>query len=837
MSEEETILYPPRAAGNLLKRLAYIALSVSFISVSTTLWTDAGYLNIPVLTLVWALLLASGLLLIAATAIKPLRPNRRIDRIFRRKDIVGKILNKFSFVALALFFISTAESLAGTGVHGFVMAVSESALVVVAIALLLVSLSVKSGSRQMENLYLVLLLAGVAFLFAGIVSVLPQFGTDEIAIETYAAYLTLHGIDPYINRNMAGVFSFYHVPFYYLTPVLTGGFVHNLNYPGLSVILMMPAITGWIHSNYVLVFFNLASYPLLFYYYRRKNFTLIFPYAVLILFLNYNWIYYTAGGLTEIIWLFFLAASYVCRNRPLMSGMLYGLSLSSKQTAAAVLPFYLYFIYMEYEGSGRKFMQFILAGVMSFIATNLPFAIMGAGQWFFNIAGVAGQPIIGIGLGPSILSFAGFLPLNRIVFYALPVILTLGLLIIYIGHYSSMKYTLFAFPAIAFTFYYRLLLNYLVYWPFLILLLLPDLMEAVRSLPPAPERAGLSFPRFSPAEMLTERKIGVAAVLFILIGSGMAAGYGYAVAQHNPLRITGIDSYGDPFNIPGEITSMNVTVSYSPSASMEKEIPVYFRILINGAVVSANGMLWSAKNPVIRQGNTTLTIIPDTRIDYVPMRTSFRLIAYYGNLQAVYESAGAYISGIIPIYNPLMLKASYFNTSLPIGWYREGKGAGLKELAYVPGQMELGIKSGGGDTGFQDIKLINKGINMAYLAIEGYSINYSIRISSSGNSTGTHLSASGRLVSFYGAEFSFGNGSMNIMLGFNSSASYSLRQLAPDTLLIISNSTVINFTEVARIALGEQWNIGNATFMYLVGGLVTSNSISATFYGFGIRRV
>jgi uncharacterized membrane protein len=811
---------------NLIRRLAFAALSVFFISSATTLWSSAGYLDTGALIAVWALLFLSGLLLVLAAIVRPAIRGRRKRSLYDRIGLMKIVLGKSAWILLAVFFIYFAAGLWSAPVHaGLETVTAVWALLILSGLLLVLAVFADTGSRRMENAFLMILLAGMTVFFAGLVSTISLYGTDEIAIETYAAHLTVQGIDPYVNANMVGVFQLYHVSFYYLTPLLTGGFVHNLNYPGLSVLLMLPAALEWVHSNYILVFFNLASYPLLFHYYRRSDFTLIFPYAVFILFLNYNWIYYTAGGLTEIIWLFFLSASYVFRNRPWLGGLLYGLSLSSKQTAAAVLPFYLYFIYMENNRSRKLTGEFVLSGGLSFLFTNLPFILMNPDSWFFNVAGIADQPIIGIGLGPSVIAFAGFVPLARFVFYAVPVIIIFGLLAIYVSYYGELRYAFFAFPVIAFIFYYRLLLNYLVYWPFLILLVLPDVMQAVSAMkavtPVTPERRGMGSRIAATAGDLRKRRAGVAAVLLILLGSGLVTGYGYAAAVHSPLEITGIESFGDPFDMPSSITSMNVTVRYLPDAGMPQRIPLFFRVLINGPLVSANGMLWSAMSPYVGKGNTTLQIFPDTEIDYIPVNTGFRLIAYYGSLQAFYSSAGSRNISVVPMENPLMQRASFFDSAYPIGWKFYYSGGGKVSYVYTPGRVTLRLVMAGNAHTPAVAAMANEKINLTALASSDYILSYSILT----NDTGSTVC---------GVMFTFGNNTEHILVAYNSSVYFSYSNPGPDSIVISTNQTAIYFSQIASLALYQHWPLHGARFMYLVSTLSPDVVVSATFYDFSI---
>ncbi len=747
------------------------------------------------------------------------------------------LINRVAYIGLAIFFITYATSLwSRTGYLDLGMLVITWLLLILAGISLIYSAIIRVSRPGIDYVFLTLLLVGMTAYFVALVSIFPTFGTDELALDTYAAYLTLHGVDPYVSSNMIRAFSFYHVPFYFVTPVLTGGYVHYMTYPGLSVLLMVPAVLAGVHSNYTLIAFSLASYPLLFYYYRKKNFIDLFPYATFVLLVNFNWVYYTVGGVTDIVWLFFLALSYIYRDRPGTAGMLYGLSISFKQTPAAIFPFFLYFIYMEKGKDWKAALTFSLYMAASFLITNAPFIVMNPSAWFTSVAGVASQPIIGIGLGPSILAFAGFVTLARFVFLVLPVLILAAFFVLYVTGFERYKFAFFAFPVLAFVFYYRVLLNYLIYWPFLLLLLLPDIVEQLKSqglLAPV-TRTDLRRAVRAAISALRDNRLAASLVALIVIGGAIVTGLGYAAAGQEPLKIVKIDAFGNPYSVPGMITSMNVTVSYTPQNGQPVNIPVFFRILVNGPVVSANGMLWSAQNPYVSPGVNTLRIIPNTPIDYVQSNTSFRLIAYYDNFQSVFSSAGGYAKQAFLIANPLMLNAALYNMTSPIGWHFSVSGQGTGHYNYSPGQISIIAGRNTAAPGWVSAQMTNDNINLTALAAENAVLDFRLNITGPAGSEGSSLGPTGRPHLFFGAEFTFEYGSKSLWIGYNSTASATTSHPDANMVVMLTNSTGISFRTAYDMALQNGWSVVGATFMYLAGSLTYPNPVSATFGGFSI---
>ncbi|MEM3852325.1 MAG: glycosyltransferase 87 family protein [Methanomassiliicoccales archaeon] len=753
-------LFTPAGLRRLASRFSYIALSITFITISSLIWSDFGYLDLGMLIPAWIILVLAGTALIV-------------------------------------------------GASG--------------------ELTVK-----LEKYFVLFLLPGIAAFFAVLVQKFPVYGTDELAIDTYSAYLFLHGIDPYINSNMVSVFTFYNVPKYLITPIRTGGYVTYLTYPGLSALLFIPSLVFGLQSNLVLIAFDILSFIVLYWRYRQTGLASVFPYAAFLLLIDINWIYYSVGGVTDIVWVVLLALSFIYRRHTAVSGAFFGFAVAFKQTPAVVLPFFLYFIYREGGKSVRKAAEFLFWLLIFFLIPNLPFIFMSPSAWIHNVAGVATQPIVGIGMGPSIISFANMAAVAPMVFYALPALIGVFLLALYIRNYDRMKYTFFAIPILPFIFYYRLLLNYILYWPYLILILLPELLiyskvvDVKRTV-----KAARSIRVF-----LANKRFEAVLLSGVVLASGAVSAYGVYTASSQPFRIMGVGGFSDPVFIPGVITEMNVTIKYSPLNGESVYQQVNFRIFQSGAIVNANGLLWTAQNPVLEPGVNNLTLLPNTNLDFLQQGVPFRLIAYYGNYQASLSMPAVKLNNTIAFVNPYLIDPVQYPTSnAPPGWdFAPNQAAGKAYATFTDDQVTLTAVREHAGTGWATSQIYNSEINMTVLASKGYLLTYRLLFGSDSYIEESNLTAAGFPNVFYGVQIGIDNGTRQIWIGYNASVPF--ERVAPSNtmIVVITNSLVVNFSWAMNQVIQAGWPLhGSQYFSYLAGSYTINGTFSATFNSFSLE--
>ena len=76
----------------------------------------------------------------------------------------------------------------------------------------------------------------------------PDYGTDEIAFDQYAAQLALHGINPYLH-SMAAAFPLFHVSPNGYTFLLNGQPVTKLSYPALAFEEYLPLLAAGVTTG------------------------------------------------------------------------------------------------------------------------------------------------------------------------------------------------------------------------------------------------------------------------------------------------------------------------------------------------------------------------------------------------------------------------------------------------------------------------------------------------------------------------------------------------------------------------------------------------------------
>ena len=245
-------------------------------------------------------------------------------------------------------------------------------LVVLGIILMFVFLTSIKESKIIKNLPYIGFVLSIVQLFFVISTLYPNALTDEIILQTYAAKIFLEGKDPYIKSNMLGAFSYIKPYSLYVTPGLNGKLVEILLYPGMSVLAFLPVVYFHLPDYTTLFIFSALNFLAVFLYLRKTHMEKILPYFSLIIMLSVYTFGLSIGGSTDILWIFFLVLAYIFREKPWLSGLFYGLSISSKQLAIVAFPFLIFMIFMEKGKSFKQSFVFFSLAAFSFLLTNLP---------------------------------------------------------------------------------------------------------------------------------------------------------------------------------------------------------------------------------------------------------------------------------------------------------------------------------------------------------------------------------------------------------------------------------------------------------------------------------
>ena len=137
------------------------------------------------------------------------------------------------------------------------------------------------------------------------VFIAPDYATDEIAFDQYAAQLALHGINPYLH-SMAPAFPMFHVSPNGYTFQLNGQPVTTLSYPALSFEAYLPLLALGLTTQ-AAVWIDVAAWALgavILYAVLPRN---LAPLATVVASVDI-YIGYAAGGVTDCLFVPLLVA-------------------------------------------------------------------------------------------------------------------------------------------------------------------------------------------------------------------------------------------------------------------------------------------------------------------------------------------------------------------------------------------------------------------------------------------------------------------------------------------------------------------------------------------------
>ncbi len=374
----------------------------------------------------------------------------------------------------------------------------------------------------------------------------PNYGTDELAFDQFAAHLVTHGLNPY-THSMAGAFPMFRVSPGGYTYTLGGDRVTQLSYPSLSFLLYVPFlllgwsrelgvgldVIGWILST--LLIFRLLPRHL------RP--------AALLVGSSVAYVQLSLIGLTDMLFMpMLLLAAYRWDRfgqdrRSYLGPVMFGLAMAVKQTPWPVLPFVLIGLALDEQArtdlrSGvRRAARYLALTLAAFLIPNLPYIVADPSAWVRGTLTPLTKSLVPAGQGA--ISFTLFLHLGggSLFAYSLLTFSVLALLVVaYIGYYPLLKAATFALPAVAYFFAMRSYTAYLVS-------LVPPGLVAAQSISQPPLRAARAQLRSRPWAWAS----GALALLCVLVGA-------YALLAPAPLsvRITNVLTNGTN-NIAEEI--------------------------------------------------------------------------------------------------------------------------------------------------------------------------------------------------------------------------------------------------------------------------------------------
>ena len=329
--------------------------------------------------------------------------------------------------------------------------------------------------RRADWAVLAAVLAGLALWSYFQVYLSPDYGTDEIAFDQYAAQLALHGINPYLH-SMAAAFPLFHVSPNGYTFLLNGHPVTSLSYPALSFEAYLPVLALGAASQ-AAVWVDVAAWAagavILFAVLPRRLAPLVAVVASMDVFIGY-----AVGGVTDFLFVPLLVGAAVrwdtfgARRGPAAwrGPVLLGLAMAVKQTPWLVAPFVLAGIVAEaraggrgWAGTARDGLRYAGLALAAFCVPNLPYLAQAPGAWLRGIlipfsahAVPAGQGLVSLSLSIPVGggSLGAFSTASLVVFAAT--------LACYLAAYPVLKPAAFLLPSLALFFATRSFGSYLV---------------------------------------------------------------------------------------------------------------------------------------------------------------------------------------------------------------------------------------------------------------------------------------------------------------------------------------------------------------------------------------
>ena len=336
--------------------------------------------------------------------------------------------------------------------------------------------SVLDNRRQHQIGWVALVAVIMALAFWSYVQVFvaPDYGTDEIAFDQYAAQLAWHGIDPYL-RSMAPAFPLFHVSPDGYTFQLNGQPVTTLSYPALAFEAYLPLLALGVTTQ-AAVWTNVGAWALgavILYAVLPRD---LAPLAVVVVSADI-YIGYAVGGVTDALFVPLLIGAAVnwdrfasARGPAAWRGPIcMGLAMAVKQTPWFVAAFVVAGIVLEAR-RGRGLRQALRAGlryagiaVASFLLPNLPYLIDSPGAWLHGILTPLIAPAVPAGQGLVSLSLSLMVGGGSLLAYNVAAAVVFGALIAcYVVTYPALKPAAFLLPSIALFFAARSFGSYLV---------------------------------------------------------------------------------------------------------------------------------------------------------------------------------------------------------------------------------------------------------------------------------------------------------------------------------------------------------------------------------------
>ena len=292
-----------------------------------------------------------------------------------------------------------------------------------------------------------------------------SYQTDALAFAHYSALLFSKGVNPY-TQNLDSALTMFSVNPQFITLTPTGDLVSTLNYPALQFLVLLPIVWFQLRDARIIVYASELLSLLVIYYWTPREVRSI---ALLPLFAGSDLVInFTAGSVTDFLWVLPLVLMIVWIDRPWLAGIMFGLACAVKQTPWLLTPFLIVWFFRN--GSQHRFtrsrntLMFVACAITAFIIPNAWFMWLNFSAWYTGVVTPAFGNLVVLSQGFSLITLALGVPLPPEFYLITTVAVAVTLLVNYYVYFDRLKLTIWAFPAIMLWFSYRGLQNYFVFW-------------------------------------------------------------------------------------------------------------------------------------------------------------------------------------------------------------------------------------------------------------------------------------------------------------------------------------------------------------------------------------
>jgi uncharacterized membrane protein len=294
------------------------------------------------------------------------------------------------------------------------------------------------------------------------------YSTDSIIMSHVGAESILRGENPY-KVSLLPHYERFNLPLQFSTPKIDGTFTDVITYPAFNFLFFVPFIFFGLNDiRWALLFSHIATLIVMYIFTPKQYRSLI----LIPMFIIPDFLTFTPGGVTDIVWVFLLVLSLKLWNsRPVISYIFIGLASSFKQIVWYALPFFSIRLWYEgidlpYSEKVKRFAIFCTTVGLTFTVVNAPFVIDARDEWLQAVLAPLfpqGAPMVPFGFGLAFMSSFGIsMPMRY--FTGLTILAIVVATIAYYLYCDKYPWLMWVLLLVIPLFWWRSLPNYFIYW-------------------------------------------------------------------------------------------------------------------------------------------------------------------------------------------------------------------------------------------------------------------------------------------------------------------------------------------------------------------------------------